>query len=570
MSFPPPPNRRVLYIRHKRLVKISDLFRLNQDEWVEALSALADVTVMTEDFDLDEVCDRIQPDFILYESPPIHAAPLNITNPAAHPAIPRIGFLMQDPHCSSRVHFLRLIDELNIQWLFTHMTEAALRQSPELQARIFSVSLFFDDKVFYDYGLPKTFPVSVFGGFLAPEIYAWRAKAARVLPEHFPTFIYTHPGYLQPTPRHAFAVTGEAYARMLNQSAFSLADTTRLDCLVRKHLEIPASGAVLIAPDTPVLKPYGFRDMENCLLGEGDALFDKIAAVADDPEMYEKIRKNGYDLVHSRYSRKHWRGILDFYECLRNLKAGETVQQQGVLGPFKAMEKIPSPPSWGEMGRACPVLDTGVRGAVESPTMTPPSPHPPKEEGSDLPAIAATYPDSVISAQLRSWLGRILGNESLDEISDEILKIPDWLFHMMEEWVLLGIIAALKGDMPHATEFFLAGQSLRKKLTGYTDYDPEEIAWLSLIAAMTGNAALLDMTRREAAGMQHLSLRRIAWLGNILASGGDASNPPPEALHRQPNDRLSIHWTGQLKMREWLGLIERILAANGAANMIRI
>ncbi len=61
------------------------------------MSGLADVTVITRDFDMDEEITRAQPDFILYEAPPIHAAPLNISNPLAHPHIPRIGFMMQDP-----------------------------------------------------------------------------------------------------------------------------------------------------------------------------------------------------------------------------------------------------------------------------------------------------------------------------------------------------------------------------------------------------------------------------------------------------------------------------------------
>ena len=530
MTHPTTPKRRVLYIRHRRRVDISDAFRMNQDEWVEAMGLVADVTSISDDFDMDEVCDHVQPDFILYESPPIHAAPMNIANPTAHSSIPRIGFQMQDPHCSTRVAFLRRMDELNIPWLFTHMTEAALRQSPELKARMFSVSQLFDDTVFYDYGLTKDFPVSVFGGFLAPEIYTWRDRTAREIAEHFPTLIYTHPGYLKPTPRHAFAVVGTDYARVLNRSHFSLADTTRLDCLVRKHLEIPASGSVLVAPDAPSLKPYGFRDMENCILGDGDALFDKIAAVADDPDFYERIRKSGYDLVHSRYSRKHWRGILDFYECLRTLKPGETVRQDGVLGPFKAV----------------PVSD------------------PP------LPAIEAYYPESGVSAQMRSWLDRILGDGSLDDINDEILKIPDWLFHMTEEWVLLGLIALLKSDLAHATEFFLAGQSVRKKLTGFTDYDPEEIAWLSLTAALSGNAGLLALTQRESISMRHINIRRVQWLGEILATGGKTSTPPTDIVLRKQDDQISIHWTGQLNMGGWLHLISRILTANGQSGLLRI
>lgn len=393
---------------------------------------------------------------------------------------------------------------------------------------MFSVSLLFDDAVFHDYGLKKDFPVSVFGGFLAPEIYAWRGEVACEIGHHFPTFIYAHPGYLKPTPRHAFEVVGEQYAHILNRSHFSLADTTRFDYMVRKHLEIPASGAVLIAPESPVLKPYGFKDMENCILGEGDALFDKIAKVADDPELYEKIRKSGHDLVHSRYSRKHWRGILDFYECLRTLKPGETIRQMGVLGPFKAVP-ISDPP---------------------------------------LSAIADDYPASDVSERFDNLLNCILQNNRLHEVEAQLVEMSGWLFHMTEDWVLLGIIALLKGDLTHASEFFMAARAIRQKFTGYTDFDPEEIAWLSLTAALSGNAELISLTQRESASMRHLSLRRVQWLGKILATGGDASNPPPEVLRRQADDRISIHWTGQMDIRIWLNLIRRILDANGQSGIL--
>jgi hypothetical protein len=332
-----PPRRRVLYIRHQRTIKIADAFRMNQDEWIEALSLLADVTVLDHDFDMDEVCDRAQPDFILYESPFCIPAPLTIQNVRAHPHIPRIGFQMQDPQSSPHVNFMPTVEATNIQWILSCSTDTFLNEFPEIKSCTFSVSLLFDDNVFHDYGLEKDIPVSIFGGFLLPETFAWQVKMALPIAKRFPTLIYGHPGYGNPPPRHKFPVTGEDYARLLNRSHFSLADTTIFDYLVRKHLEIPASGAVLVSPDTSALKPYGFMDMENCILGEGSALLDKIEKVADDPTLYESIRKNGYELVHSRYSRKNWRGILDFYECLRTLKPGETIRQQGFLGPFRSV-----------------------------------------------------------------------------------------------------------------------------------------------------------------------------------------------------------------------------------------
>ncbi len=503
---------------------------MNQDEWVETMSMLADVALVTNDVDLDEACDRVQPDFILYEAPGLKALPLRIANPKAHPHIPRLGFQIQDTYCNTRVNFLRAIESLDIRWLFSHMAEAALRQSPELKARMFSVNQIFDDAVFHDYGIEKDIPISVFGGLIAPELYHWRSETAQILPHSFPVFTYAHPGYIKPVPRHKFQVVGEAYAKFLSRSHFSLADTTRIDCLVRKHLEIPACGAVLVAPDTAALKPYGFKDMDNCILGSGGELVQKIARVADNPELYEKIRNAGHALVHSKYTRKNWSGILDFFECLATLKPGETIRQQGLLGPYKAVPEKDASPS----------------------------------------AIDAASPESVYSAKIDAWLVALLREDGMAEAEKRLAEMSDWLFHMTEPWVPMGIMALLKGNAADAIQYFQQPQSIRMANAGFADYDPEEIAWLSVAAALTGNASLRQLTREQSAAMRHLSLRRMQWLGNVLASGGDATNPPESVLARLPGDFISIHWLGQIDLKDWLYLVRRILEVHGQTGLLRI
>jgi len=521
--------RRVLYIKHRRKIAVSDAFRLNQDEWIEAMSIHADVFLAETSFDLYEACDRIRPDFILYESPSLFPEPLEISNPKAHPNIPRIAFQMQDPYCSTRVSFLRTIEELGVKWIFTHMPELALRQSPELRLRTFSVSHMFDENLFKDYGLKKDIPVSVFGGFLVPEIYNWRAEIADKLPHRFPTFIYTHPGYKAPVPKHKFPVYGEAYARLLNRSHFSLADTTRFDCFLRKHLEIPASGAVLIAPNTPALKPYGFNDMENCILGTGDELFDKMAAVADDPDMYERIRTSGYNLVHGKYGRSKWTGILDFYECLAGLKPGQTIRQEGLFGRFYIVP----------------------------------------EDNTCAPAIDAHYPDSEVSALAKMWLNALATGEGIDEIMSKTSRLCGWMANMTEYWVPMGVFAMLKGDLETAKKCLLTPHKIRQTESGFEEYDPEEIAWLSLAAALSGDKQVMLMTKKESAHMRHLSLRRMEWLGYVSASGSsmESGDIPEKVQRRLTDDHMSIHWTGQMEMRDWLKLIRRVLDANGQAGI---
>ncbi len=527
--FPSPqPKRRVVYLRHRRIRPIAENLRLNQDEWLETMSVLTDLTLVTEDFDMQELCDRLKPDFIIYEAAGLFPAPLEITHPRAHPEIPRFGFQMQDPHDTVRVFFLRQMEKLGSRYMFTHLTEAAVRQSPELDGHMYSVSLIFDEELFRDYGLPKDIPVSIFGGALAPTFYHWRAEIVRTIAEFFPTLIYTHPGYESPIPRSRFPISGVPFAQMINRSHFSLADSTRLDYLVRKHLEVPAARSVLIAPDAEVLKPYGFRDMENCILGSGMALYQKMADVANDPALYERICQNGYDLVTRRFGRKNWTYFLDFYECVRTLKPGEVVQQQGMLGPFK-----------------------NVPGDVYTP------------------AITGTVPDSEFTLYMKKAQDILLANGSVDE-AYALLKVPaQWLAHMTEPLKLIGVVALLKGQPQQAKSLFMTHYETRKDRNGVYDYDPVEISWLSLTGALLGDSELLELTRRESAAMRHVSLRRVEWLGKVLASGGDMSSPPDSVKAPAPDDQLSIHWMGQPPLELWIGLIRRILAANGHGHILK-
>jgi hypothetical protein len=89
------------------------------------------------------------------------------------------------------------------------------------------------------------------------------------------------------------------------------------------------------------------------------------------------------------------------------------------------------------------------------------------------------------------------------------------------------------------------------------------------VAALKGDAPLLDLTRKNATSMRHLSLRRTQWLSKVLASGGDPGAPPEDVLKRKPDDHLSVHWTGQLDFKDWLRLMRRILAANGQDGLLR-
>ncbi len=514
------PRYRALFIGHKIGKPTAEFQSAIEDEWAETLALHCDVHSIHDDFDYGEVCDKINPDFVVLRGPGgYRSVPLNITNVDARPDIPKIGFHVEDPHDTARVSFLRLLDHMKIERFFIPGT-ATFRQSSELASRAFTMGLFVDDTIFREYDLEKLIPVSVFGGLAVPGFYAWRAETCQKIADHFPTMIYTHPGYASPVPRHHFPVAGADYAKMLNRSWFSLADPTREAYVVRKHLEIPAAGAILIAPDFPELACYGFRDMENCVLGSGARLFEKIAAVANDPELYAMIRAAGQALVHARHTRKAWRWIVDWYECQRSLRPGEIVQQQGVLGPFRAVP--------------C---------------------------DANIPALAAEpLGDSDFAAAMKKAMGIIVNNGNLLEAEAILKSVAGWLGHLHEPYVPSGLIALLRGQPARAKEMFLNPHAIRTRREGVTDFDPEELAWLWMTGVILSDDSLVNLSLAESEGVRHLSLRRMAVVQAAMAGKVDQNAGP--ALTRMKDDRLSIHWTGQLEWSAWLAVVSRILAAN--------
>ncbi len=515
---------RALFVRGKRSENYIDWFHSLEDEVVGVLSHDLDLTVIEDDFDLNEVCDKHTPDFIVVDCPGgYRPEPLKIGNARARPDIPRIGFMNnQDPQEGSRVLFLRMMEECGIDRFFSMTAASYMRQSPELEGMVFSAPRYFDETVYKDYGLEKDLPVSVFSWGVAPEFYPWRSALMRDVYNYFPTFIYPHPGYSAKTEAYRFPVSGAAYAKYLNRSRFSLADTTRLDYAVFKHLEIPASGSILVSPPTSDVFRYGFSDLENCILGSGVELFEKMAHVASDPELYDKICKSGHDLVHSRYSHRHWHYIRDWYDSTRSLRPGEAVQQQGFFGPFVAV---------------------------------------PSQE--NLPAIACAQPlpDSEYSLTMKAAWQRILAGVEFDEAESALCGMTTWLAHLAEPWMLMGILALLRGQLARAKEFFLRPYQIRvARGKGFTYLDPEEIVWLSFTGVLMCDGGLVQQMRAEGSNIQYLGLRRIEWM--YQKQMHPETPMSQDVATRKPGDRITTHWTGQLDINTWISLVNRIMEAN--------
>jgi hypothetical protein len=495
------------------------------DEWVDTLALHCNVETIEQDFDLVEVYERLKPDFLLFDSVNWgRRHRLNITNIDAYPDLPRALLANNDPHEPMRPLMLDMLPTYGIDTIFCTGHED-LEQTNELRRfNCFVLPKFIDSAVFRDYGEARSIPVAITSAHLFPTFYPWRAQVTEEIQHILPTLLYTHPGYAK-GGYNPFAIEGESYARMLSRSQFCVADTTVLDYVVRKHLEIPATGSVLVSPESAALADYGFVDMENCLLGPAGAeLYKKIIAVARDPQRYEQIRSNGHALVHARYTRQSWTHILDWYACRRALKPGEKVQQDGVFGRFKA------------------VLDTV-----------------------QMPAIAGfTVRDNPMAAKLRAAREALLSGGNLAGAVDGLREAMTWIGHVGEPWFMMGVISFALGDLENARAWLVRrGNAQGQEDASLGLLDPCEIAWLMLVAYLSADEELLQQMSEAAATTSHLSIRRVQWLidgGRPVADLAAAGLDQPLA-----DDRLSIHWLGDEDFDAWFGLIHTGLSAHAGA-----
>ncbi|MBV1691287.1 glycosyltransferase [Novosphingobium sp. G106] len=516
---------KILCVRARPNVASAAIHNAVIDEWVGALALHCDVETIEQDFDLVEVYERVKPDLLLFDS--INWGRrhrLNIANIDAYPDLPRALFANNDPHDPMRPLMMDMLPTYGIDTIFC-MGHEALEQMNELRRfNCFVLPKFVDSGVFRDYGEAKSIPVAIMSAHLFPTFYPWRAQVTQEIQHILPTLLYTHPGYAN-GGHNPFAIQGESYARMLSRSQFCVSDTTVLDYVVRKHLEIPAAGSVLVSPECEALSDYGFVDMENCLLGPAGAeLYKKIVAVARDPQLYEQIRANGHALVHARYTRQAWTHILDWYACRRALKPGEKVQQEGVFGRFKAVPDIAQVPT---------IADFTVR-------------------------------DNPMAVRLRAAREALLSGSDLAPAVDGLREVMSWVGHVGEPWFMMGVISFALGDLDNARTWLLqrcGAQGQEDASLGLLD--PCEIAWLMLVAYLTADDVLLRQMSHAAATTSHLSIRRVQWL---IDGGAPVADIAEAGLDRpRPDDRLSIHWLGDEDFDAWFGLIHAGLSAHAGA-----
>jgi hypothetical protein len=328
---------RLVFFQYRYDEKLPEFLLIHKRDHVRCLSEFFDVVVVDQDCDYQEICDTHEPDLVLFESGVNHTTctRLKISNIRACAGVPRAGLHNADAFCNARSGFLSDMDHWGVETFFTITTTAA-EHMPDLADHIFAWPNCIDPDVYRDYAAWKSVPVLFSGN--TNSLYPWRHKITRLVSERYPSLICPHPGY-NPSPGATQFLFGEQYARLINASVVVPACGTVAKDIVRKHFEIPGCRACLLTERSPALEAAGFVDMENCIFADETDVLDKLEHVFRNPDELRRITTSGYELTHSRHTRKHRDQVHQWYTLNRSLQPHQRIVQTNPFGRLAVVDR---------------------------------------------------------------------------------------------------------------------------------------------------------------------------------------------------------------------------------------
>jgi hypothetical protein len=493
---------------------LPSFLRIHLEEHVRCLSLFFDVSVISGDCDYGQVCDLLQPDLALFESGS-YSQRHEIRNTDTNLNVPKLGFLDADAYCASRTVFLADMARWGVETFFTP-SAAMAEYTPEIADRLFVWPNFADDRVFRDYGLPKTIPV-LFTGSQAAH-YPWRNRVSRVASAAYPTMICPHHG------RPGHQVQGEALGRLLNSAQVVPACGTIARDVLRTHVEIAAARSCLMTERADSLLAAGFTDMESCVFADEDDAVEKLGYLFSKPDELARITDAGHKLVQTRHTASQRDELLQWLTLHQELAAGEKIVQRG---PFARLEAVPDH----RLAVNAHVISGGVdrdllrRGEIE-------------QRAGDYETAQRLY-------------RRCLNYHAT--MPEPILKLAECALAAGRPADALGWITAS------------LSQSLEIRLSP----EPDPVEWAYHVRALLCKGSLREAARRAAQfpSLCHDELARIRSAVWLLRSGGS-----PESLAAPGPPRSSLHVRAQQSTEDWLSELCVTLNAcgqHGFAELLR-
>jgi len=296
---------------------------------LKCLRQYFDVSVIDTNADYDEVVDRLQPDLALFESGVYARRGRAIANTHRHPEVAKVGLLNADGYCPTRSVFLADMDDWGIDTFFT-IAVSAVGYTPDIADRTYAWPNFADRSVFHPFPEAKSQSILLSGSREAN--YPWRVRVDRVLRERFPVTSMPHAGWFDRAGATAMP-TGESYARSLSSALIVPTCGTIAEELVRKHLEIPAAGALLLTERTPAVEQAGFIDMVNCVFADHEDVADKVEFLLHNVDVLAAMTAAGTRLAHDRHSIENRDQVRQWYE-LQKGAPGKRIVQPDLFGPL--------------------------------------------------------------------------------------------------------------------------------------------------------------------------------------------------------------------------------------------
>lgn len=500
---------RLVFFQYRYDENLPEFLLTHKRDHVDTLARFFDVTVIDRDCDFQQVCDRHEPDMVLFESGVNHTTcrRLKIANARAYPAIPRAGLHNADAFCNARAGFLSDMEHWGIETFFA-ITTTAPEHMPEVADQFFIWPNCINPATYRDYGLEKTIPVLFSGNTNA--LYPWRHKILKLVSERYPSLICPHPGY-EPGRASAQVLFGEPYARLINASAFVPACGTVAREVVRKHFEVPGSRACLVTERSATLEAAGFVDMENCLFVDAHDVLDKLAYLFEHRDALQQITDAGYELVHSRHTQQHRDQIFQWFTLRQTVQAHQRIVQDGPFGALRIVDE-----------------SAGTRSAHVS------------GDGLHLQLLRegdAKFAVGQYAAAERAYL--------------KCMHYMPW----MPEPKLRYALCRLHAGDARAAQRWIA-EPLEFTLGGYGALDPDPVEWAFhiLVLIALGDVPQAVRAAREFAGLGHPHLDRMRTVVTVL-SGEDVA-PRQSTTHR-----ASLHQIPVGSWAEWRhGICQMLLA----------
>ncbi|GAB1542303.1 hypothetical protein NUACC21_49770 [Scytonema sp. NUACC21] len=484
--------------------------QLHMQLHVKCLANFFEVTVINQDCDYQEICDRYQPDITLFESgvKHINSERIQIKNTSAYPEIPKVGFHNGDSWCDCRAGFLSDMEHWGIETFFS-LCVTTPEHTPDIADHLFVWPNFIDPDMCRDYKESKVIPV-LFTGHMY-DLYPWRQKIHKIISQHYPSLSCPHYGYgNRPTSRMMY---GERYARTINASWFVPTCGTVVKEVVRKHFEIPASKSCLVTEKSPALEAAGFIDMQNCVFVDEHDVLDKLDYLFQNPDEYEKIINAGYELVHSRHTLKQRNQIFQWFNLSKKIQPNQKIVQ---INPFQ------------------PLIILDKASGINNSYIT----------------CDGLVVDLLRQGDKKLWAGKYEEAETL------YIRCLNYTLWMPEPKLRLGLCNLYKGKPEIALDWIV--QPIKNSLEVYKALDPDPVEWAYFIICLLCQGKLNEAISRASQFplLHHPELERTRWITNILKTSGNTYILPPS---NPLKSRYSLHQLPNKNLDEWVENISLIL-----------